>query len=215
MKILALEFSCDERSVAVLDTVHGETREMVESGGRSVKAISLIDAALQQARIEREEIESIAVGLGPGSYTGIRAAIAIAQGWQLARDVKLLGFGACAALVAQAKVAGIHGTVNIVIDAQRGEFYVATFCVSNSDARELAPLRLATRPEIQARIEAGEVVAGPDATRWFSSGRVLIPRAAALAELAASQTEFVAGETLEPIYLRETSFVKAPAPRLV
>ena len=51
----------------------------------------MIESALAEAKIEREQIEVIAVGLGPGSYTGIRAAISVAQGWQLARGVKLLG----------------------------------------------------------------------------------------------------------------------------
>ena len=214
MKILALEFSGDERSVAVLDSARGETREVFESGGRSVKAISSIESALRQARIERDEIECVAVGLGPGSYSGIRAAIAIAQGWQLAREVKLVGSGACDALAAQAQAAGVRSTVNFVIDAQRGEFYVATYCVSDSVAREVVALRLATRLEIQTRVEAGEVVAGPDVTRWFPSGQLLIPRALTLAQLVVSRSKFVAGETLEPIYLRETSFVKAPPPRI-
>ena len=48
----------------------------------------------------REAIEAIAVGLGPGSYTGIRAAIALAQGWQLAREVKTLGVSSVAAMAA-------------------------------------------------------------------------------------------------------------------
>ena len=91
MKILAVEFSSEQRSVAVVEragaTVHvrGAAREI---GGRNAHAVALIEEALQQAKIEREEIECIAVGLGPGSYTGIRAAIALAQGWQLARAVK-------------------------------------------------------------------------------------------------------------------------------
>ena len=214
MKILALEFSCDERSVAVLDTARGEAHEVLESGGRSVKAVSSIEAALRQARIEREELECVAVGLGPGSYSGIRAAIALAQGWQLAREVKLLGLGVCDALAAQAQTAGIRGTVNFAIDAQRGEFYLATYCVSANETEAVTALRLANRTEIQTRIDAGEAVMGPEVTRWFPSGQILIPRALTLAQLAVSRSEFAAGENLEPIYLRETSFVKAPPPRI-
>jgi len=42
-----------------------------------------------------------------------------------------------------------------------------------------------------------------------------LPTAAMLARLAAERSDFIAGEKLEPIYLRETSFVKAPPPRIV
>ncbi|HXE43306.1 MAG TPA: tRNA (adenosine(37)-N6)-threonylcarbamoyltransferase complex dimerization subunit type 1 TsaB, partial [Candidatus Baltobacteraceae bacterium] len=89
MSILAIEFSSEQRSVAVMrgDSVF----EAVETGGRSTAAFAMIEKVLADAKIEREEIETIAVGLGPGSYTGIRAAIAIAQGWQLAREIKLIG----------------------------------------------------------------------------------------------------------------------------
>ena len=50
-------------------------------------------------------------------------------------------------------------------------------------------------------------------THWFPTGRVLFPRAATLGQLARDRTDFVAGERMEPIYLRETRFVKAPPPR--
>ena len=63
----------------------------------------MIEKVLAAAKIEREEIEVLAVGLGPGSYTGIRVAISIAQGWQLARGVKLLGIGSAECLAAQAQ----------------------------------------------------------------------------------------------------------------
>ena len=72
----------------------------------------------------------IAVGLGPGSYTGIRVAISMAQGWQLARGVKLLGVSSAECLAAQAQAEKIFGRVNVVIDAQRNEFYLATYEIS-------------------------------------------------------------------------------------
>ena len=68
--------------------VLGEARE---KAGKHTQAFALIEEALAQARIEREQIECVAVGLGPGSYMGTRIAIAIAQGWQLARGVKTAG----------------------------------------------------------------------------------------------------------------------------
>ena len=100
MKILALEFSSEQRSVAIVEDgkVLGEARE---NTGRHTRAFALIEQALAEAKTEREQIDCIAVGLGPGSYMGTRIAIAIAQGWQLARDVKTTGVNSAEALTRQ------------------------------------------------------------------------------------------------------------------
>ena len=103
------------------------TAEAVETGGHGANAFGMIEQVLAEAKIEREQIDALAVGLGPGSYTGIRAAISIAQGWQLARGVKLLGVSSADCLAAQARAENILGRVNVVIDAQRNEFYLATY----------------------------------------------------------------------------------------
>jgi tRNA threonylcarbamoyladenosine biosynthesis protein TsaB len=159
---------------------------------------------LSDAKGSREEIEAIAVGIGPGSYTGIRAAIAIAQGWQLAREIKLLGISSAEVLAAQAQADKISGRVNVVIDAQRGEFYLGGWEISELEYREISPLKIVSSSEIEALKLTGEICVGPDA------GRILFPGAAMLARLTAGCTHFLAGEKLEPIYLRETNFVKAP-----
>jgi hypothetical protein len=54
---------------------------------------------------------------------------------------------------------------------------------------------------------------GPGAAAWFPSARDLYPDAAILGRLAIDRTDFVPGEKLEPIYLRETTFKKAPPSR--
>jgi tRNA threonylcarbamoyladenosine biosynthesis protein TsaB len=214
MTILALEFSSSQRSVAVLRTDGAAiAAEAVETGGRGTNAFGMIEQALAGAKIEREQIEVIAVGLGPGSYTGIRAAISLAQGWQLARDVKLLGVSGADAIAAQAHAEKIHGRVNVVIDAQRNEFYLATYEIAADGWRKISPLKILTKAELQSRVDGGEILIGPEVAKWFPSGRTIFPRAAALAELAARRNDFVPGEKLEPIYLRETNFVKAPPRR--
>ncbi len=212
MTILALEFSSSQRSVALArgGRVLAETSE---TGGRETHAFGMIENVLAAAKIGRAEIECLAVGLGPGSYTGIRVALSIAQGWQLATGVKLLGIGSAECLAAQAQAEKMFGRVNVVIDAQRGEFYLATFEITAEGAREISPLKIVTVPEIETHASAGEILIGPEMTKRFPSGKVLFPQAAMLATLAATRTNFVAGEKLEPIYLRETNFVKAPPPR--
>jgi tRNA threonylcarbamoyladenosine biosynthesis protein TsaB len=215
MTMLALEFSSDRRSVAVArdGVVLAEAVQHTES--RATAAFALIEKVLADGKILREEIEMIAVGLGPGSYTGIRAAIALAQGWQLATGVKLLGLSSAEVIAAQAQAEGFTGTASVVVDAQRNEFYVARYEISPSACREIEPLRIAVLAEVQAREAAGEMLIGPEVTRWFASGKIISPHAATLARLAAARNDFVSGEKLEPIYLRETAFVKAPPLRVI
>ena len=109
------------------------TSEVVETGAGGTRALGMIEGALREAGLEREQIEVIAVGLGPGSYTGIRAALSLAQGWQLAcrpGGMKLLGVSSAECVAAQAQAEKIYGRVNVVIDAQRNEFYLAAYEIS-------------------------------------------------------------------------------------
>ncbi len=214
MKTLALEFSSAHRSVAAL--LDGETRGLAtETASRAGHPITLIQQALAAAGWEREEIGALVVGLGPGSYTGIRSAISVAQGWQLAREIKLLGLSSAATLAEQARESGWFGVVSVVIDAQRHEVYLAQYHVGEGGVNLLEPLRLAAAAEVERRVEAGDLVIGPEATRWTPAGRNLAPSATTLARLAAAATHFVNGEELSPIYLRETTFVKAPPSRVL
>jgi tRNA threonylcarbamoyladenosine biosynthesis protein TsaB len=216
MKILALEFSSPQRSVAVDDAQGGRTphavAEVIETGGIATKPLQMIDQALREAKLEREQIEVLAVGLGPGSYTGIRTAIALAQGWHLARGVKLVGISSAECIAAEAQAADITGQVTVVIDAQRGDFYLASYELSPAGRRELQPLRLAPSAEVQALRNSGVLCIGPESIPHFPKARLVFPRARILARLAIGRSDFVDGAQLEPIYLRETAFLKSPPP---
>jgi tRNA threonylcarbamoyladenosine biosynthesis protein TsaB len=217
MKILAVEFSTEQRSVAVVQEGGGSGAVLlaraVETGLH--RALGLVEEALREARCEREEIETIAVGLGPGSHSGIRGAIALAQGWQLGRDVHVIGLSSVECLAAGAEHEKIFGPVNIIIDAQRREFYLARYEIAPGAWRETEGLRLAASAEIAALEGRGEHVLGPGAPQFFPSARNLYPDAAILGRLAGERRDFVPGEKLEPIYLRETAFKKAPPPRVL
>ena len=221
MKILALEFSSAQRSVAVVQAggsaphAPEAAAEVVETGARSTNALGLVEDALRAAQLDRAQVECLAIGLGPGSYTGIRSAIALAQGWQLARGVKLLGVSSVDCIAAQAQADGVFGRVHVVIDAQRGEFYLASYDLNVEARRQIEPLRLASLADVRARIQAGGTLIGPEAAKWFPGSRVILPWAATLGRLAWGRTDFVPGEAMEPIYLRQTQFVKAPPPRIL
>lgn len=221
MKILALEFSSGQRGAAVIEAHSDSTASTatvlgcaMETGGHS--ALGLVQEALRQAGCEREQIETIVVGLGPGSYTGIRGAVALAQGWQLGRGVNVLGISSVECLAAGIAREKACGVVNIVIDAQRNEFYLARYETTADGAyRETQPLRLAPFAEIEELGRRGEPIIGPALAKWFPSASIRFPDAAILGSLAATRRSYVPAEKLEPIYLREITFKKAPTPRTV
>jgi tRNA threonylcarbamoyl adenosine modification protein YeaZ len=212
MKILALEFSSSVRGVAI--SIDGALRGQAEErGGRSTHVFGLIDGALRESGLNREEIECIAVGTGPGSYAGIRTAIAIAQGWQLALGINLLGISSADSLAAHVTERGAEKNFYVGIDTQREEMYLARYEVTASDTRMVAPFHRADEGDWE-RIAAGEACYRPDLLETEERGMIALPPpAAALARLASGRSDFIAGFTMEPIYLRRAEFVKAPPPK--
>jgi len=209
MMILALEFSSAQRSVALARDGQPLAEASETTGGRGTDALGLVARVLAETGVARTAVEVIALGLGPGSYTGIRAAIAVAQGWQLANGAKLIGVGSVESLAAQAQAEKLFGRVHLAVDAQRGEFYVALWEITAHGCTEISPLKIVPATAIAALQATGEIYAGPE------MARALFPSASRTAALAAQRREFVAGEKLEPVYLREASFAKAPVGRVL
>jgi tRNA threonylcarbamoyl adenosine modification protein YeaZ len=211
MKILALEFSTNRRSVAIAEMTPDGFRlcSSATDDSQRMTGMVLLDRALAEAGLAPGAVGVLAVGLGPGSYAGIRSAIAICQGWQLARDTPLLGISSIEVLAREAQLVGTFGEVNIVIDAQRREFYRARFAVSKE---AISPIEsVLVIPKDQA--EVGGKILGPDIAKLISGGIDLYPSATELARIASTRSDFLPGEELEPIYLRETTFLKAAKPR--
>lgn len=214
MKTLAIEFSSDWRGVALAEGNHviGSAFETV---GRETHPFALITRALAQAGWSRAEIQRVVVGLGPGSYNGIRTAIAVAQGWQLARGTELGGLSSVAALAEELRGQGVTGSVELAVDAQRGEFYLAGYKLRSDGIEQVSSLRIVARSEVESAVAAGRQVCGPGGEGLPSGAREVFPTASALARLAVECFAACAAEALEPIYLRETNFLKAPSPRVV
>ncbi len=179
----------------------------------STPVFTLIEAALHAAAVARADIEGVAVGLGPGSATGIRAAIAVAQGWQLARGVPVVGLSSPDVLAAGLQAAGQRGRVDLVSDAQRGEWHLAGYELSDRGARLCEPLRLVSGEEVRARLRAGRAVFGPEAERLGEGATTVWPEAEFLVRLAEAAVWSDHAELLAPLHLRAPAFVKAsPAP---
>lgn len=197
MKILALEFSSNRRGIALYDGQR--TIEQVHTEGQVTPVFQLISTVLEEAQWTMKEIELVAVGLGPGSYTGIRLAIATAQGITLANNAQCAGVPSYLSLP-DTLSPGIS-EVHFVIDAQQQEYYLTTF---NGNFTQL---RIVPKVEVLKLMETGATVAGPDI------GLKLFPSASGIARRA---IDFKGkAEELQPIYLRETKFVKAPPPRTI
>lgn len=214
MCLLALECSSDRRSVAVAVTT-GVLAESARDAGRSTPLFALIDEALQCARLQKSDIERIGVGLGPGSYTGIRAALAVAYGWTLARSTPLVGFSSADACALAAARNGWRGPAALVIDAQRNEFYTASYELAPRGFVRQAALRLVSRVEIERSSTEGIPLFGPDLASSGLDGLSVMPDATAIAELMLFHGESARHPYLEPIYLRPHSFVKAAPARTI
>jgi tRNA threonylcarbamoyl adenosine modification protein YeaZ len=196
MKILALEFSTLRRSVALVED-GALIRENSEEARRGGSPFPLIKAVL-----EHEEPDALAIGLGPGSYTGIRSALAIAQGWNLAKNIRAAGINSAEAIAFRAWSMNMRGEVEITIDAQRKEIYSVVYSLTEEGVIEVEALEIRQFPRGRG------LLVGPD-----SKTHPIFPSALAVASLAERSQTFVSPETLEAIYLREPSFVKAPAVR--
>jgi tRNA threonylcarbamoyladenosine biosynthesis protein TsaB len=214
MKILALEFSSQLRSAAVAELSGNRRVNLLgsaeESDFRGVTGLVLIDRALDKAGLKPAEISLVGVGLGPGSYTGVRSAIALAQGWQLGREVKVVGVRSTLCLAEQARQRGISGEVTVIVDAQRGDVYLERYRLSPHGRDVVEPLRIIP----VAAIPGDAVVIGPEASKFVPGANDLFPTAEMLAALVEPRLAAPA-EQLEPVYLRETTFLKAPPPRQI
>ena len=127
MKILAIETSTDACSCALQYSGTIIARGAVEPRRHTELLLPMIDSALEEAGVGLDFLDAIAFGRGPGSFTGLRIACAVAQG---------LGFGANRPLVAvstlQVVAVGMHRArgarrVLVALDARMGEVYWGGF----------------------------------------------------------------------------------------
>ncbi len=174
-----------------------------------------VDQTLEAAGWIPSQVQAIAVSLGPGSYAGIRTAIAFAQGWQLVHAVRLVGVPSADALAAAAQAAGRRGAHHVLIDAQRGEFYRAEYELGEETAVCLSSLKIVSSAEALAGLAVARGLS-PDAPALGSACEEAFPTAATIAQLAArhlaqpAATDALADTPLEPVYLRPVQFAKTP-----
>ena len=215
MKLLAFETATEACSVAVW--IDGEVRERFEIAPRRHAELALpwAEALLAEAGIARSQLDAIAVGRGPGAFTGVRLAVAIAQGIALALDKPVVPVSTLAALAAQAGGERILAA----IDARMGEVYAATFRRDGEHVIATSKETVGVPDAVQLSGDEADwegVGTGFSAIegvlhrrlhpRFRSVDAAALPHAADVARLAAlafARGEGVAPERLEPAYLRD------------
>ena len=184
MNLLALEFSSKRRSIAILNAQTGAfLADIADENFHEVTPMMLVDQALQTAGITPADVHRIALGIGPGSYTGVRSSIAIAQGWELARGIEVAAVPSLDVAAREAFNHGLRGEVEIIADAQRKELYSQTIDIADGGTISLKqPLAIKS----PATVASARVVIGPEAARLVPHARDLYPTATALAQMAAA-----------------------------
>ncbi|MBA2385082.1 MAG: tRNA (adenosine(37)-N6)-threonylcarbamoyltransferase complex dimerization subunit type 1 TsaB [Actinobacteria bacterium] len=193
MLILAFDTATDRATSALVSD--GEL--LGERVSRAATLLEDVDALLRQAGAHATDVEGLAVGTGPGSFTGTRIGLASARGLALALDVPVAGVSTLDALAAGAPGA------TAVIDARRSEVFVA------------GPKAL---PPGELELEPGTLCVGNGAVRYRELLEALgaevppdederhLPRARFHAALA---RQFGPAERLQPLYVRAPDAVPA------
>ncbi|WP_339825942.1 tRNA (adenosine(37)-N6)-threonylcarbamoyltransferase complex dimerization subunit type 1 TsaB [uncultured Arenimonas sp.] len=214
MKLLAIETSTEACSVAVYADGQVFARHELAPRRHTQLVLPWADELLAEAGLAKSQIDGIAVGRGPGAFTGVRLAIALVQGLALALDRPVLPVSTLAVLAMQ----GQGDNILAAIDARMGEIYLGAF------VRDADGLVSAAGPEVLcAPSEApipdapmqgvGSGFAAGDGALVTRLGEQLpefdanaLPHARDLARLAVrawQRGEAIAADALEPAYLRD------------
>ena len=217
MKILAIETATPGSSIALAEgrqiVAHAG---LVDRTGHSRFVVPAIDFCFDQVGWSPQDLDGIAVDVGPGLYTGIRVGVATAQGLGATLGVPVIPVSGLDALAFEAATG--HRHIWAVIDVRRGELAVASYRpVPGGVVRDSAP-ELVDFEGLRARLDsdpsdflvvgdteliADKVLSG---LHRVKTGRPLYPTAAAVAELAAGRLErddIPPPEEVRPLYLRD------------
>jgi tRNA threonylcarbamoyladenosine biosynthesis protein TsaB len=143
--------------------------------GHATRLLGMIAEALGQGGVSWEQVERIAVGLGPGTFTGLRVGVATARGLAHSRGVELVGVSSLRALALGAlegppgESDGGRAEVAVaVIDARRGEVFAAPYVRGPEAVPRALAVPVALAPEGLIGLVAG--AREPAAGRWLLVG---------------------------------------------
>lgn len=210
MRILGIETSSARGSVALVEAgraVTAATHERENAHEQSL--LPLIERILAEAGWNARSLQRIAVATGPGSFTGLRVGIALAQGVSEGLGIPLVGVGSLEAMAAAAPPE-LSGARVAVLDARRAEVFLGAYA---EDGRELlAPQVVEARAaaELAGSLGRSGVLLGKDwqgelpGWRHHRSDESDLPHARWIAALAARCEP---GPAVVPLYLRPPTAV--------
>ncbi len=218
-KILAIDTATENCSVALLigDTLY--SRSEVAPRDHTQKVLPMVDEVLKEADITLQELDALAFGRGPGSFTGVRIGIGIAQGLAFGADLPLIGISTLAAMAQGAYRSHGHTQVAAAIDARMSEVYWARFARQDDGQWLVVDKECVVSPdELVANVVQDDKTWASVGTGWQAypqlsqlaihciAGEVQFPDAQDIAILA--QYELACGNTVpaelaSPVYLRD------------
>lgn len=216
MNILALDTSMGACSAAVLGSSSGAGRRLFArqeamARGHAEALMPMVAEVMAEAGLRFAEIDLIAATTGPGSFTGVRIAIAAARGLALVTHAKLFGTDSLTVMAKEAVARGAAepGPFAVAVDARRGMLYFGLYDEAGNKLD--GPLLIAPDEAINLLPSGLRVAVGSGAILLAEAGgRRGHPLEAKLAELqpsaeALAEIAFASGETvptLRPLYLR-------------
>ena len=159
MKLLAFDTSTEALSIALTDGDRSWRHTGVGGAQASRSLLPSIEALMQQAALRYADLDAIAFGAGPGSFTGLRTACSVAQGLGFAAGVRLLPVDSLLAVAEDARAnGGGFEHVLAALDARMNQLYVARYSWADGRLRQQGDFELLA-PE-QCVLEPGWKLAG-------------------------------------------------------
>ncbi|MCZ6596926.1 MAG: tRNA (adenosine(37)-N6)-threonylcarbamoyltransferase complex dimerization subunit type 1 TsaB [Planctomycetota bacterium] len=212
--VLAIETSTRRGSVAARGPRGASDIELAGARKHASDLVPAVDRVLAEIDASASDIEAIAVGTGPGSFTGLRVGVATAYGLARGSGAILVGVPSFEALVLAEVAPGEEALVTL--DARAGAFYAACYRRGESDVVVLHPPAVVTAAELRALVpEAGPILADEGAASVLGEDqreRVRLdvsPRARSVLELGTRRAESAGSrglgggfDAIEPLYLQ-------------
>ena len=130
MNILALDTSTDYCSVALWQDGSLDARDAAAGQSHSQLLLPMVDELLRRHGLAPRDLDGIAFGRGPGSFTGLRIGVTTAKTLAYATDAQIIAVNALEVIAAQAPRSPLP--LEVVLDAQRQQLLTARFCWDDS-----------------------------------------------------------------------------------
>lgn len=207
--VCSVALCCDGKLIAEYNVDAGMTH--------SEGLLPQIDQLLSRAHIKKQEIDLVAVSMGPGSFTGLRIGLATAEAMAYSWQCCLHGVDTLEALAYNLPLEDF--ILSPVLDAQKGNFYQAIFKWENGALVKLADTEVVNKETMLERIAVygtkailfGECkkIAAEQLPQWVSIAppQLVMPKAASVAAVAERDFDAEADQKifgLEPYYIRRS-----------